>query len=100
MLVLLVICELAVIIAYYAIVCHAIFVPEVGVPTPLAVEKALNVVFLMADSALAGSLIVLLHRKRSGIRKTDSVIRLIIIYTLSSTAITSMDIKSGKILCF
>ena len=89
-------CELAMLIVYYKIVSRAIFIPEIDAPLALKVEIALVAVFLTADSALSGSLIFLLYRKRSGMKRTDSVIRLIIIYTVSSTAITGMSVVWAK----
>ncbi|OCB88691.1 hypothetical protein A7U60_g4165 [Sanghuangporus baumii] len=53
-------------------------------------ELALNYVVAVADAYIAGVLIWLLWKGRSGIKKTDSLINRLVLYTVSSSLVTAV----------
>lgn len=56
--------------------------------TDNALRAAMNSFALATDVALALSLIILLHRIRSGLRNTDSVVNRISVYVVSTSLVT------------
>ena len=85
----LVTCQFASVIAYYAHITVLKSSLELTSHTSETFEKAMNIVFLITDSSLAASLTFLLWRMRSGIPRTDSIVRLVMIYTLSTSLCTT-----------
>ncbi|KAL5478271.1 hypothetical protein ACEPAI_2455 [Sanghuangporus weigelae] len=59
-------------------------------PGILNTERALNVVVLFTDTFIAIVLIVLLWKLRSGTKKTDTVVKRLVIYTISTGLVTSL----------
>ncbi|KAL5514885.1 hypothetical protein ACEPAG_2201 [Sanghuangporus baumii] len=53
-------------------------------------ELALNYIVAVADAYIAGILIWLLWKGRSGIKKTDSLINRLVLYTVSSSLVTAV----------
>lgn len=59
-------------------------------PKILNTERALNVVVLFTDTFIAVVLIFLLWKLRSGTKKTDTVVKRLVIYTISTGLVTSL----------
>lgn len=53
---------------------------------------------LVADSLIALSLCYFLHRSRTGIKKTDSLITVLIMYTINTGLLTAIDAIAGLVL--
>ena len=76
---------------YYNTVLHAKFFVQLVTPSALAIEKAMDSVVLVTDFSLAFSLVILLHRSRTGgFTSSDSVIKLIIAFTIGTSLITAL----------
>ena len=87
-LIFLVTCEFALLLTYSINATQDSNFSDLASKTPLAIDKAMNVIVLVADLALAGSLVILLHRKRSPFAETNSVIKTITAYTISTSFVT------------
>ena len=76
--------EFALVMVYFARVKNTKLLVDLANPKTTTIEKIMNGVFVITDVALAGALVVLLHRSRSGFLRTDSIIKQLIAYTLST----------------
>lgn len=56
----------------------------------IAYERAMNVIVLFTDSAIAVSLILLLRRHRCGSKRGDGVIRRLVMFTIGTGLITGV----------
>lgn len=54
------------------------------------IVRAVNVLSVAADGAIALTLVSLLHRLRSGYRQTDTLINKLIVYTINTSLITNV----------
>ena len=80
--------EAAAICLYYAKANEAQLFEQLTFSENVHVEQAMNVLFVVADLALATSMVFLLRQHRSGFAKTDSIIQRIVSYTLSTSLVT------------
>ena len=80
----LVVVEFVSVMLYFSRVKNTKFLVYLANPTTTTIEKVMNGIFVITDVALAGALVVLLHRSRSGFSRTDSIIKQLIAYTLST----------------
>lgn len=53
-------------------------------------ERAAMIIFVVVDTIIAVVLSFLLYRMRSGVKKTDSIVKRLILYTISTGLITSL----------
>lgn len=53
-------------------------------------EKVINCFTFSTDTAVAATLIILLRKSRSGLRRTDSVISRLVLYTMGVGSITAV----------
>ena len=75
-------------IVYCVTISKATFLTQLATYRTSTIEKIMNSTLIFADVALAGSLVFLLQRRRSGFKKTDSGLKLIITYTVGTSAVT------------
>ena len=90
-LVILILAEFSSICVYYNSVLHAELFEQLASSTAVRNEKAWLIVTLITDLCLALSLVVLVQRRRAGGRtRTDSVLKIIIAYTIGTTLATTV----------
>jgi len=54
------------------------------------VSKAINITSVVADTSVAATLIVLLHRARTGFRRSESVVNRLIVFSINTGSLTSL----------
>ena len=74
--------EFASVMVYFARIMNTRLLADLAKPTTTTIEKVMNGVFIITDVALAGTRVILLHRSRSDLPRTDNVIKQLIAYTL------------------
>ncbi|OCB90297.1 hypothetical protein A7U60_g2471 [Sanghuangporus baumii] len=87
-LVTIVLAQLGTSLSYFGQVYH--FTNAAQLLGVLNTERALHALIVVADMLIAVVLIYLLWNRRSGIRKTDSIIKRLIIYTISTGLVASL----------
>ncbi|KAL5530979.1 hypothetical protein ACEPAG_3855 [Sanghuangporus baumii] len=87
-LVIIVLAQLGVTLSYFGQVYH--FTNAAQLLGALNTERAMNALVVVADTLIAVVLIYLLWNRRSGIRKTDSIIKRLVIYTIGTGLVTSL----------
>ena len=85
---LLVVVEFSAIVVYYANIRDNVFFTQLSSHTTGVIEKTMCVFIVVTDISLAGSLVFLLRRRRSGFAKTDSIIKRLIAYIVSTSLVT------------
>ena len=83
-----VLAQLGVTLTYFGQVYH--FTNSVQLLTVLNTERAMNALVVVADTLIAATLIYLLWNHRSGIRRTDSIIKRLVVYTIGTGLVTSL----------
>lgn len=87
----LVACEFTVYMVFYSSVLHAKLFSQLVTKSTAGIEKAIGIVMLITELSLSLSLIILLQRKRSGgLSSTDSVIKLLIAYTIGTSLLCAL----------
>ena len=86
----LVIVEFASIMVYYAEIQSARLFSQLDSRGPITVERIMNALMCFTDLSLAGSLVFLLRRLRSGFTRTDAVVKSIIAYFLYTSLVTAV----------
>ena len=66
----------------------------------MIITRIVNSITAVADSVIAISLVVLLHRTRSGFRRSDSTINRLIVFTINTGLVTSVCAILGLVLGF
>lgn len=87
-LVILVSVEFAGITVYYAAIRENRFFVQLTRYKIMLIEKIITSIAAFTDLALAGSLVFLLRRRRSGFAQTDSIVQRLIAYTVSTSLVT------------
>lgn len=85
---LLVTCEFAGTLVYYAHLTSLKSVFDLSSKTSRTIEQTMNALYLVTDFVLAASLTLMLRKMRSGMDRTDSVINKITVYTISTSFVT------------
>lgn len=75
---------------YYNRVAHAKLFSQLAEQSAITTEQTMNALILVTDLALALSLVVLLYNSRSGLRRTDTVVKLLSTYVISTSLITAI----------
>jgi len=55
------------------------------------ISKAINVTSAVTDTAIAATLIVLLHRSRTGFKRSETVVNKLILFTINTGLLTSLS---------
>ncbi|KLO11878.1 hypothetical protein SCHPADRAFT_449622 [Schizopora paradoxa] len=58
--------------------------------TLFTLEKVLNVFGVVSDFTIAGTLIILLHRSRTGFRRSETIVNRLILFTINTGLATSL----------
>ena len=85
-----VVAEFGSVIAYFVKIKRATLYVDFADRTTTTIERTMNVIFIVTDTSIAGSLVYLLQKNRSGFRKTDSIIHRLILFTISTSAPTAV----------
>ena len=82
--------EFCSVMLYYSRIRKAKLFTEFSNRTTTTIEKVMNGIFILTDTSLAGSLVVLLRKNRSGFSKTDTIVRKLIRFTISTSLPTAI----------
>ena len=90
-LVFLIICGFSAYVVFYSAILDATLFVQLSSSSNVAIGKAQVVVTLVTDLALALSLVFLIQRRRAGnFPSTDSVLKVIIAYTIGTSLLTTL----------
>ena len=81
--------QFATTMAYFALVEPLTLFTQLG--SVRNMSRAMSATIAFADIIIAGILVFLLHRSRSGFKRSDSVINRLIPYTIASGLLTGVD---------
>lgn len=89
-LVILIIVEISAVTIFYDSVQGGLLWSRYETFKVMTIEEIVSALVVFTDIFLASSLVFLLRRRRSGVKRTDSIVRRIIVYIISTSLVTSL----------
>ena len=80
--------QFAITTAYYAQIYNVTLVTQLQ--EAVHTELAMNYIVVCTDTLLAGVLVWLLYKSRSGVKSTDSIVNKVILYTIGSGLVPAL----------